>query len=246
VDESLARRAVNAIIGRRPLSRFIQIDRLVAVMRGAGTTTTSDFSLPHGRYTVFVDVDPPSAAHGFAFLNSEGEGVRQDWRPITRFAANVPVPLVQHELPAGIYHVVIDVEPPTSAWMAQVVLNSMLSWERPPRRWRSPLPPPTPIAVDGASRTLAIAQTGPYEISWTIGDRQVNRHPIRPYSLDLVAADDHVIHLGHATDSEGHSVAGAFLGAGEWVVDMKTEFPWRLEISPAIGPLGGGAWAFSR
>jgi hypothetical protein len=37
------------IISRRPLSRFIQIDRLIGVFTGAGTETTPVFNLPRAR-----------------------------------------------------------------------------------------------------------------------------------------------------------------------------------------------------
>jgi hypothetical protein len=129
------------IISRRPLSRFIQIDRLVTVLTGAGTQTPAGFYLPHARYTVFVEAEPARAARSFAILNRAGEGVRDDWSRIPDDVINVPVPLVQHTLPAGNYRMTIEASPSCS-WQARVVLNSMRSWAAPPPAWQPSQAPP--------------------------------------------------------------------------------------------------------
>jgi len=57
------------IISHRPLSRFIQIDRLVNVLSGTGSQMSSWFYLPHARYTIFIAADPPGAARSFEIVD---------------------------------------------------------------------------------------------------------------------------------------------------------------------------------
>ncbi len=195
VRESALKGIGDSIIGRRPLSRFVQIDRLAMVKTGAGPTTTASFRLPHARYTVFVDYDPPTAVTSFALLEDQGRAL-PDWSSITADVGEVMAPLVQHELPTGNYRLVIGTTTPTCAWMVHVVLNSILSWQAPPRPWRPSSPPPEEILVrSGESPVFRVAQTGRYDVSWTVGEDQVEGHPIRPYWLDLRATDGHAIHL---------------------------------------------------
>jgi len=173
VRESALKGVGDSIIGRRPLSRFVQIDRLAMVKTGAGPTTTPSFSLPHARYTVFVDYDPPTAVTSFALLEDQGRAL-PDWSSIKADVGVLKAPLVQHELPTGNYRLVIGTTTSTCAWMVQVVLNSMLSWQAPPRRWRPSSPPPEEILVrSGESPAFRVAQTGRYDVSWTVGEAQV-------------------------------------------------------------------------
>ncbi|HLB78230.1 MAG TPA: hypothetical protein VJO72_14465 [Candidatus Dormibacteraeota bacterium] len=237
-----------AIIGRRPLSRFVQVDRLVTAHTGAGTTKTPPCRLPHGRYTVFAAYDPPVAVRSLAVVDERGHAL-PDWGAIGAAPGEVVAPLVQHVLPTGSYHLEVDTWTPTCAWMVQVVLNSMLSWEAPPRAWRPSLPPPTSAEVHrGQEPRFRLAQTGLYNIDLTVGDWGVGTAwfgaSLNPYSLDLRATDGHVIHIGHATESVGSSSNPLFLGAGEWTVEIKTGSEWRLVIAPVIGPHGGGSRAF--
>src|ERR1700736_6312973 len=111
------------IISCRPLSRFIQIDRLVTVATGAGTQTTAAFYLPHARYTVFPVADPERAARSFALLDQRGDGVRDDWSSFPPDVHGLSVPLVQDELQAGYYRLTIETAGPGCAWQGQVVLN---------------------------------------------------------------------------------------------------------------------------
>jgi len=127
VSQSLGQR----IISRRPLSRFIQIDRLVNVITATGTHTTPPFYLPHARYTVFPNAEPERSARSFALLDEAGGGVHDDWSQFPPDVAGLTVPLVQHELKAGKYRMTIEVSP-TCAWRVQVVLNSRRRGKRRP------------------------------------------------------------------------------------------------------------------
>jgi hypothetical protein len=60
----------------------------------------------------------------------------------------------------------------------------------------------------------------------------------------LRAADGHVVELGGADATRDHRVGSAFLGAGEWTVEMITRLSWELVVSPVVGPTGGGARGF--
>jgi hypothetical protein len=227
------------IISRRPLSRFIQIDRLVNVITGTGTQTSSTFYLPHARYTVFPDADPPRAARSFEIVNDEGHRIFEDWRRI----GSISVPLVQTELRRGNYRIAIAMDPPTSSWTIQVVLNSMMSWEAPPKPWRSRFPPPKPIRLRGGdSSSFQISRTGHYAMDFEIGGFRLGT-PMQglmrlcDFTLTLRAADGHTL----AWRSDGHWPNGAFLGVGQWTVEMDTDCEWQLIIRPQVGPSGGGA-----
>jgi hypothetical protein len=237
------------IISRRPLSRFIQIDRLVTVLTGAGTHTTRPFYLPHGRYTVFPTAEPERAARAFALLDQFGNGVGDDWSRFPPDVMGLSVPLVQHELNAGAYRLTIEATGPGCAWEVQVVLNSMLSWEAPPKAWRPSLPPPSPITVrHGGPQEFRIARTGHYMFAFSIGgfDGQPGTFPDRfcPFSLGLRAADGHRVHLGDGGETTARWPSGLFLGAGAWTAEMETDCDWELTIKPRVGPSGGGAHWF--
>ncbi len=129
--------------------------------------------------------------------------------------------------------------------MVQVVLNSMLSWEAPPRPWRPELPPPEEMTVrSGQSPAFRVARTGYYDAAWTVGPPRVIGRPMCPYSLDLRAADGHSIHMGDGTTAGDRRTSGAFLGAGRWTVDLNTTGAWQLVLTPWIGSRGGGARGF--
>jgi hypothetical protein len=221
-----------------------QIDRLVARQTGSGSTTTASFSLPRALYTVFVAYDPPESVKSFAVVRQQDGPVPNSNAVGVRRAGDVIAPLVQHELPAGSYHVEIGTLSRTCSWDVQVVLNKMLSWRRPPRAWKPSAAPPHVIRMrSDDDPTFLLTQTGRYEPSWTVGP-DPRQHASHPYSVDLRAADGHTVHLGVATATGGRSVGFLFLGAGQWTVEMKTDFEWEFALTPVVGPTGGGARAF--
>ena len=158
--------------------------------------------------------------------------------------AGLTVPLVQHELKAGKYRLTIEASP-TCAWRVQVVLNSMMSWEAPPRAWLPPGPPPISITLgNGASPVFQIAETGNYAMDLVVGG--FTRGPPRPkrlcpFRLDLRAADGHSVHLATGESDSAGWPSWTFLGAGQWTVDMDTPCDWQLVVRPMVGPSGGGA-----
>jgi hypothetical protein len=245
--ESGWQRLGQAIIGHRPLSRFVQIDRLVTVQMGAGTAVTTPFHLPHGRFTVFVHYDPEAAVRSFALVDEHGHAL-PDWS-MTRMPMTFVAPLVQHVLPAGTYYLEVRTATRTCSWMAQVVLNSMLSWEAPPPAWRPAWPPPERIEVRrGQTPAFRVVQTGFYDIDLSIGDWKIGAPwsggAPHPYWLDVRAADGHSVHVGHATATGGQSPNPLFLGAAEWTVEVDTSYEWQLALKPVIGARGGGSRGF--
>jgi hypothetical protein len=225
------------------LNPYRQIDRLVARERGAGTAATVPFRLPRARYTVFNDYDPADAVNSFAIVDQRGRRW-PDWAKIPAPVGMVTAPLVQEELPAGVYHIEVGTMTPTCSWDVQVVLNSMMSLRIRPPEWRSSSAVPEVVrARSGNASVLRVTQTGRYDAAWTVGRPSV-RPAIRPYSLALRAADGHVVELGGADATSDHRVGSAFLGAGEWTVEMTTSEPWELMLSPVVGPTGGGARGF--
>jgi hypothetical protein len=200
--------------------------------------------LPHGRYTIFVDYDPPDAVRRFQLVGVHGRSW-PDWSQIPVQAGEVSAPLVQEELIGGTYRLLIDTTTQTCSWSVQVVLNTPLSRAKPPAPWHSPSQAPEPVTVrSGEPGTFQVLQTGRYLVDWRIGLASERRSPIQRYSLRLRAADGHEIEMGQAADRHDHRIDGAFLGAGIWTVDMQTSADWELTITPFLGPLGGGAVGF--
>jgi hypothetical protein len=263
-----AKTVVGVITGCPPLGPYKQLDRLITKQTAVGSKTTAGFHLPNGRYTVFVDQDPgpnnpnlpmsplptpgaqsfvpgPSAigcVSSLELLDDSDHG----------FLAQGPatsVPLVQQELPAGTYHLVVRTLTAACNWQAQVVLNSLLYAEPAPPAWQAGTAPPAAVVVrSGQSASFHIGQTGLYDPSWTVGG--VPPYPTTPtslctYELSIKAADGHVVHLGAGTsNSDQRSGGPLFLGAGDWAAEMKTTCAWQLTIKPLIGPNGGGVMGF--
>jgi hypothetical protein len=225
------------------LNPYRQIDRLVARERGVGSAEQAPLRLPHARYTVYSSYDPDEAVESFAIVDQRGRRW-PDWAEIPAPVGHVIAPVVQEELPVGLYHVEVTTTTPTCSWDVQIVLNSMLALRSAPAAWQSSAQVPEPITIRrGEATQLRITQTGRYDVAWTIGEASA-RPVIHPYSLTLRAADGHVLEMGAASATRGHRVNPVFLGAGEWTVEMITNEPWALVISPVVGPTGGGARGF--
>jgi len=225
------------------LNPYRQVDRLVACERGAGTTSTVPFRLPRARYTVFNRYDPGEAVTSFAIVDEDGQRW-PDWAAISAPVGDVMAPLVQHELRAGVYHIEISTTMPTCSWQVQVVLNSMMALRRLPPEWRPSSAAPEVVRVrSGDPPILRVTQTGQYDAGWTVGEASV-RPAFHPYSLELRAADGHVVQLGAASAMGDRRAGYVFLGAGQWTVEMITNVPWELVVTPVVGPTGGGARGF--
>lgn len=230
------------LLGHRPLSRFFQIDRLIQVLSGSGTQTTSSFYLPRGRYTVFVHIDRDHAVNFFEFTSDQGFRVRDDdW-----LWDQMGAPLVQKMVPAGTYQIALSVRTPSVCWRAQVVLNSMLSWEAPPAPWHQRLAPPSPVALgSGVSAGFHIPQTGDYAVELNVdgfdGTRGTFPDAFCPFRLTLCAADGHTVRLAEGGDKTASWPSWTFLGAGDWTVVMETSCVWSMTLKPKVGPSGGGA-----
>jgi hypothetical protein len=256
------------ITGCPPLGPYRQLDLLITKQTGVGSKTTAAFHLPDGRYTVFVNQDPgPNNPNLPAVpLPTPGSGsfvpgpipvgcirslelVDDSNHGVLAQGPATSVPLVQRELPAGTYHLVVRTQTATCNWQAQVVLNSLLYAEPAPPAWQAGTVPPMAVVVrSGQSPSFHIAQTGLYDPSWTVGG--VPPYPssltsLCTYELGIKAADGHVVQFGTGTStSDTRSGGPLFLGAGDWAVEMKTSCAWQLTIKPLIGPNGGGVTGF--
>ncbi|HEX4754499.1 MAG TPA: hypothetical protein VH661_01945 [Candidatus Dormibacteraeota bacterium] len=192
---------------------------------------------------MFNHYDPVEAALWFAIVDHRGRRW-PDWASIPAPVGMVSAPLVQEELPAGLYHLEVGTTTSTCAWEVQVVLNAMMALRIPPPEWRSSSGVPDVVGVRSSDApVLHLTQTGWYDAVWTVGEPSV-RPAIRPYLLALRAADGHVVEMGAANATHGHRANPCFLGAGEWTVEMITGEPWELMLSPVVGPTGGGARGF--
>jgi hypothetical protein len=163
----------------------VQIERLVVRHTGCGSMATGSFSLPRARYTIFVEYDPPEAVRSFKLVHQK-DGPVPNWNGMgAERVGDVLAPIVQHELPAGSYEVEIGTLSPKCSWDVQVVLNSMVSWRRPPPPWRPSVAPPDVVTVrSGDNPVFLLSQTGRYEAQWTVGSGRAG-HAIAPHSLDL-------------------------------------------------------------
>lgn len=158
---------------------------------------------------------------------------------------DVTAPIVQELLPSGTYHVEIETAIDACSWDVQVVLNSMQSWARPPQPWKPLGTPPSAVSVSsGGAATLVVERTGRYSVDWWLGYPGIHPRVRHPYTLVLRAADGHKLDLGTGGRDRDRRVGSAFLGAGEWVVEMTAETSWEVSVRPIVGPTGGGAWGF--
>ncbi|MBJ7610178.1 MAG: hypothetical protein JF887_12215 [Candidatus Dormibacteraeota bacterium] len=87
----LKARASSLLLGSRPLSRFVQINRLVMLTTGAGSESSPPFWLPRARYTAFVDYDPEGAVRSFRILDARNRGF-PDWSSIPAEVGQVSAP----------------------------------------------------------------------------------------------------------------------------------------------------------
>ncbi len=232
------------MLGHRPFSRYFQMDRLIAKFVGKGTQTVDGLQLLRGRYTVFLHVDPRDGVTSFT-LDGAGFRVFDEWL----HWEGLGCPLVQAEIPSGRYALTVATRHQSVSWEVQVILNSLLTWRRPPKPWLSRAAIPSTIALSKrSSRELVIPQTGTYDLDLVIDgfDGSVATLPEQfcAFNLGLRASDGHRVPLAEGDGKRMSWPSFTFLGEGQWNVEMQTECEWSLTIRPMIGPSGGGAQWF--
>jgi hypothetical protein len=235
-----------------------QLDSLLVNATGVGSGSSHNFSLPHGKYTVFSWDDPAGCVQSLALVNSIGHEVGSDasFRSAARppgAVADQSIPsFVQQELQADTYHLALRTGAPC-AWMAQVILNSLLDLlgARP-----DPVKPPVatsePVNLGQAhaDRQFEAREPGLYHVQWKVEFPASD--PACSYDLTLVAADGHREHLADSSQRVGNTGAGAvgsdgpmFLAGTTWHLASSATCPWNVTISPWVGSLGGGVQGFA-
>jgi hypothetical protein len=240
-----------------------QLDINYATSIGVGSITGTAVKLPHGRYTFFSSADPPACVTSVALLNQGGTAVADD--ASQRAAALNPPPgapagvqvsvnlqmmptMVQQELPSGSYRLKIMANGPGCAWHVEQILNYILSNEPPLKPLTPPMAPPVAVSLGNASSDLhfQILTAGIYHVKWSVT-------PCDRYSGDLVRSGGGIEHLGDgvaaAVPPGGYlgpqSQDGpTFLGAGDWIAKVTTRCFWQIDVTPWVGPLGGGTQGF--
>lgn len=230
------------LLGHRPLSALFPIDRLVTVESGMGSQVIDARRLPHGRYTIFINFDPADGGETFEVSRDPGNATEHDLR---RWGSPA-VPLVQTELPKGTYRFAVRVRSAGVCWQMQLVLNAMMSWATPPKPWRPRLAPPSLINLTNATeQRFQISQTGHYKMLLRVDGFQADQKTFPtefcPFNLGLRAADGHRVHLADGGGNTARWPDMAFLGAGDWTIEMMTKCEWQLVIRPMLGWAGGGA-----
>jgi hypothetical protein len=235
-----------------------KLDTNYATTNGVGSVTGAPINLPHGRYTIFSFADPPTCVKSVALLNKDETPVADD--ASERAATLNPPPgvtmanqqmmptTVQHELPAGAYHLKVTTGSAGCAWRVEQILNYMLSNEVPPTPAVLTSAPAFDVTFGNASTDLGfhVDVAGIYHVRWSIT-------PCDRYSGDLVRSNGGVEHLGDGTAQpvppgsligpQG-SETPMFLGAGDWFARVSTRCFWQIEVSPWRGSLGGGTQGF--
>jgi hypothetical protein len=242
-----------------------KLDTNYATTNGIGSTTGTPVKLPHGRYTFFSSADPATCVTSVALLNQEGHPVVDD---ATQRAAELQPPpgapagvqtsvnlqmlptMVQQELPSGSYRLKVTTNGAGCAWQIQQILNYMLSNDPPLKPAVPPLAPALHVQLGNSSpdRTFHVDVPGIYTVEWGVT-------PCDKYSGDLIRRDGGMLHLG---DGQAMALAPGsfvgpqvsslptFLGAGDWTARVTTRCYWTIQVTPLIGPNGGGVQGFSR
>ncbi len=237
-----------------------KLDTNYATTNGVGSVTEPPRNLPHGRYTFFSSADPASCVTSVALLNQEGHAVADD--AAQRAAALQPPPggpgnvqvsvnlqmlptMVQQELPSGAYRLKVTTRGSGCAWQVQQILNYMLSNEAPLKLAILPSAPALHVELGNSSTDLTFHVDAPglYKVDWSVT-------PCDRYSGDLIRRDGGTLHLmalapGGFVGPQVSSMP-TFLAAGDWTAQVTTRCFWRIEVTPLIGPNGGGAQGFSR
>jgi hypothetical protein len=219
-----------------------QLDLLRLQESGVGATTTRPFRLLDGRYTVFIFEDPPQCVRGFQLVDRQNRGLQATWQYEPRLAGALRVPMVQEVVPREDYRIGIRTDGANCAWMAQVVLNSMLYDANPHFATGGPAPPPPPTITvkKGGDTSFRVTAIGFYGANWTMTPDGCS------YSVDLKSPDGRQVHMGDG--SPGRTMVNnlpAFIGVEPWSVIVTGDCDWTVNIYPYTGDLGGGTRGFS-
>lgn len=235
-----------------------QLDLVLRTQFGRGTGTSAPAYFPHARYTFFAFEDPTFCLRGVELLDGHDAVVggetfdRQSELP----AVNVPVPLVQKNLPEGKYRLRISTEASGCSWMIQEVLNSMSTQADAPTAAPEPAAPHIAISVDQTMVPIDIPEAGLYEVSWKV---TVPPNTTCPYVIALrtqsggIEQIDQQPEPGTPANSVGTPTATGgtfggeivtFLARGTRTVNAVTACPWQVSVAPLTGPNGGGVQGF--
>jgi hypothetical protein len=233
-----------------------QLDINYATTTGVGSMTASALELPHGRYTFFSSADPANCVKSIALLDKAGTAVVDDGSKRTSIgppgavvSQMVPT-MVQQELSSGSYRVKVTANGPGCAWHVEQILNYMLGKEVPLKPLTPTKAPTVDVSLGNLSTDLhfQIPVAGIYHVNWMVT-------PCDHYSGDLIRSGGGSEHLGDgvaAAAPPGGFIgpmgrdAPTFLGAGDWTAKVATKCFWQIEVTPWIGPLGGGTQGFGR
>ena len=240
-----------------------QLDTNYATTNGVGSMIGTPVKLPHGRYTFFSSADPPTCVTRVALVNQDGTTVVDDASQRGTPGSAVPgsaapdalsmqtVPtMVQHELASGSYRLNVTTSLAGCAWRVEQILNYILDNEAPLKPFAAPSAPKLDVSLGNASTDLHfhVDPAGIYQVVWSVT-------PCDRYWGDLVRSDGGTLHLGDGVAEPlaggtivgpGTSNAPLFLGAGDWTARVTTRCFWSIQVTPLIGPKGGGTQGFSR
>lgn len=234
-----------------------QVDIVLRTEIGSGNETAAPAHFPHARYTFFAFEDPTLCLTGVELLDAAGKvtGGETFDRRTDLPAVNVPVPLVQRDLPEGDYGLRITTDAPRCTWMIQEVLNSMSTPGTPPTPEPAPASPHMSALVRNSMTPINIPRAGLYRATWMITAPPSTACPYA-ISLRTSVGDTELIDQrpepGITTMSAGPPAGGGssegtvvlFLAAGRRTVSAVTPCPWQVSVAPLVGPNGGGVRGF--
>lgn len=147
-----------------------QLDIVLRTQIGSGNETAAPAPFPHARYTFFAFEDPMLCLAGVQLLDTAGKVVGGETfdRRADLPVVNVPVPLVQQDLPEGDYGLRITTHAPRCTWMVQEVLNSMSNSGTPPTPEPAPASPDTWALVQNSMTPINIPRAGLYRATWMV------------------------------------------------------------------------------
>jgi hypothetical protein len=232
-----------------------QLDIVLRTQVGMGAGMNAPLHFPDARFTFFAFEDPTFCLTGMQLFDSSGSVIGGELFERPTFVANVPVPLVQQDLPAGDYRLRVSTATSHCAWMVEEILNSMSSHDAPPAAEPAPVAQPTSATVSTQSTPFAISESGLYNVSWSVTSPA---GAMCPYKIALRDSSGGMENIDQQPEPQppnqppGPTPGGAgsgevplFLSAGIRTVSAQTVCPWMVSIRPLVGPNGGGVRGFA-